>query len=46
MADNSDLQIGSTAPEFSLLASNGAEIKLADFLFKKNIILFFVREFN
>jgi peroxiredoxin len=46
MADNSELQIGSTAPEFILPANTGLEIKLADFESKKNLVLFFVREFN
>ena len=47
MADHpSQITIGSLAPEFSLPANNGNEIKLADFRSKNNVILFFVREFN
>jgi peroxiredoxin len=46
MTDNLDIAIGSLAPEFSLPASNGTEISLADFRSKNNVYLFFVREFN
>ena len=45
MADTQELTIGSLAPGFSLPASNGAEIALADFRLKNNVYLFFVREF-
>ena len=46
MKDNDETTIGSLAPEFSLPASNGAEVALADFRSKNNVYLFFVREFN
>ena len=46
MAENSDLAVGMMAPEFSLPAGDGGEIKLADFRSKKNVVLFFIREFN
>ena len=46
MKDNLEITIGSLAPEFSLPASNGTEVALADFHSKKNVYLFFVREFN
>jgi len=46
MKDNLELTIGSLAPEFSLPASTGTEIALADFRSKHNVYLFFVREFN
>jgi peroxiredoxin len=45
MTDNFDITIGSLAPEFSLPASTGPEIALADFRSKNNVYLFFVREF-
>lgn len=45
MTDFPDLTIGSLAPEFSLPASNGTEIALANFRSKNNVYLFFVREF-
>jgi len=45
MIDNLDITIGSLAPEFSLAASTGTEIALADFRSKNNVYLFFVREF-
>jgi peroxiredoxin len=38
--------VGSLAPDFSLIASNGAEVKLADYRSKNNVVLFFVREYN
>jgi peroxiredoxin len=46
MIDDPEVSIGSLAPEFSLPASNGSEIALANFRSKNNVYLFFVREFN
>jgi peroxiredoxin len=46
MTDIPDLTIGSLAPEFSLPASTGTDIALANFRTKNNVYLFFVREFN
>ncbi len=46
MSDIPDLAIGALAPEFSLPASTGTEIALADFRSKNNVYVFFVREFN
>jgi peroxiredoxin len=45
MTDIPQLTIGALAPEFSLPASNGTEIGLADFHFKNNVYIFFVREY-
>ncbi len=45
MSDNPDVSTGSRAPDFSLPASNGRNISMADYLTKKNVYLFFVREF-
>jgi peroxiredoxin len=45
MTNFPDLTNGSLAPEFSLLASNGKEIALANFRSKSNVYIFFVREF-
>ena len=42
----SQVTIGSLAPDFSLIASNGVEVKLADYRSKSNVVLFFVREYN
>lgn len=39
-----DAKIGSLAPDFKLLATNGQEIALSDFRGKKNVIVFFIRE--
>ncbi len=46
MPDQPDLTIGSPAPDFSLPAGLGAEIKLADVRSRNNVVLFFIREFN
>jgi len=46
MPDQTDLAIGSPAPDFTLVAGNGKEIKLSDFRSKTNVVLFFIREFN
>jgi peroxiredoxin Q/BCP len=35
------LQVGSPAPEFDLVASNGARLRLADFRGTKNVVLYF-----
>jgi len=45
MIDFPDLTVGSLAPEFNLSASTGSDIALANFRSKKNVYLFFVREF-
>ncbi len=45
MTDIPELTVGSLAPAFSLPASNGTEILLADFRSKNNVYLFFVREY-
>jgi len=42
--DSLDAKIGSIAPNFSLLATNGQEISLSDFRSKTNVIVFFIRE--
>jgi len=46
MSDNLGITVGTQAPEFSLPASTGVEIALANFYSKKNVYLFFVREYN
>ncbi len=46
MADEPNITVGSIAPEFTLPASNGTEISLADYRNKNNVYLFFIREFN
>ncbi|MBL8062358.1 MAG: peroxiredoxin family protein [Anaerolineales bacterium] len=42
--DTIEAKIGSLAPDFKLLATNGQEISLTDFRGGKNIIVFFIRE--
>ncbi len=44
--DTFDAKIGSHAPDFRLPSTNGSEIELSDFRGRKNVVLFFVREFN
>jgi peroxiredoxin len=39
-----EAKIGSIAPDFNLLATNGQNISLMDFRGKKNVIVFFIRE--
>lgn len=41
-----ELQIGSPAPDFRLLASNNQQIGLEDYRDKANVVLFFVREYG
>ncbi len=43
--DTIEAKIGSHAPDFRLPSTNGSEIALSDFRGKKNVVLFFVREF-
>ena len=42
---DTDLEVGSSAPDFKLQTNTGGEIALSDYRGKK-IILFFVREYN
>jgi peroxiredoxin len=42
--DSIEAKIGSLAPDFSLLATNGQKISLTDFRGKANVIVFFIRE--
>lgn len=42
--DSIDAKIGSLAPDFSLHATNGQDVKLSGFRGKKNVIVFFIRE--
>ena len=44
--DTIEAKIGSVAPDFKLMASNDREISLSDFRGKRNVVLFFIREFN
>jgi peroxiredoxin Q/BCP len=41
---NTELEIGSSVPDFKLRANTGGEIALSDYRGKK-IVLFFVREY-
>ncbi len=40
------LNVGSPAPDFTLPATDGREIRLSDYRDKALIVLFFVREYN
>ena len=42
--DSIEAKIGSLAPDFKLLATNGQNISLTDFRAKNNVIVFFIRE--
>lgn len=42
--DSIEAKIGSIAPDFSLLATNGHQIALTGFRGKANVIVFFIRE--
>lgn len=43
---NTELDTGSPAPDFELMANTGQKIRLADFKGKSHVVLFFVREYN
>lgn len=43
---NNELEAGSPAPDFELMANAGQRIRLADYKGKSHIVLFFVREYN
>jgi thioredoxin-dependent peroxiredoxin len=36
-----DLKVGDKAPDFTLPATNGKDVKLSDYLGKKNVVLAF-----
>ena len=42
--DSIEAKIGSLAPDFKLLATNGQNVSLTDFRAKNNVIVFFIRE--
>lgn len=44
--DTIEAKIGSHAPDFNLTAHTGEQVRLSDFRGKKNVVLFFVREFD
>lgn len=46
MSDIPEPTVGARALDFNLPATNGTQISLADYQTKKNVYLFFVREFN
>ena len=46
MPDQLEPTEGTRALDFSLSDANGKQIALADYLNKKNVYLFFIREFN
>ncbi len=46
MTGNLEPTEGARAFDFSLTDANGKQISLADYLNKKNVYLFFVREFS
>jgi peroxiredoxin len=46
MTDISEPGVGVKAIDFSLSASTGIQISLANYLPKSHVYLFFVREFN
>lgn len=43
---NTELEKGSLAPDFELMANTGQKINLGDYKGKSHIVLFFVREYN
>jgi len=42
---NTELGVGSSAPDFKLAQNTGGEVTLSDYRGKK-VVLFFVREYN
>ena len=45
MNDSEAVSLGSQAPDFTLPSGDGREIHLADFRSRKNVVLFFIREY-
>lgn len=43
---NVELEAGSPAPDFELMANTGQKISLSDYRGKSHVVLFFVREYN
>jgi peroxiredoxin len=40
------IEIGSTVPDFQLMASTGKSVDVREYRERSNLVLFFVREFN
>lgn len=46
MSDESaEIEIGSVAPDFALESNEGKTVRLSDYKGRKNVILYFMREF-
>lgn len=41
-----ELDVGSKTPDFTLPASSGGDVALADYRGRATVVLFFVREFS
>jgi peroxiredoxin len=46
MADALEPTEGARAIDFTLTDTNGKQVSLSDYIGKKNVYLFFIREFN
>ena len=43
---NELITVGTSAPNFTLVADNGEDITLSDYGNQSNVVLYFMREFN
>ncbi len=44
--DPEEVEVGSVAPDFSLKSNRGNIVRLSDYLGRKVVVLYFMREFN
>ncbi len=45
-AANTEVSVGSRAPDFSLESSSGAQVALSDYRGRRNVLVYFMREFT
>jgi peroxiredoxin len=44
-SDAAEVEVGSIAPDFSLESNSGTIVHLSDYRERKNVVLYFMREF-
>ena len=43
---NTEVRVGSLAPDFTLESDSGAQVALSDYRGRRNVLVYFMREFT